>query len=74
MTWSQSATQEVPNAAWQLHTYIPYSTGAAAGPAGSEILTYGCPQGLYDFCNQAQIANYVQYRLGSGLVPGHTFT
>ena len=48
--------------AGRLAQLTPYSTGAAAGPAGNEILTYGCPQGLHDFCDQAQIANYVQYR------------
>ena len=74
MTRFQSTTQEVPNAAWQLHTYITYNTGAAAGPAGNEILTYGCPQGLRDFCDQAQIANYVQYRWPCSSSQSHTLT
>ena len=54
--------KERPNAAWQLHTYIPYSTGTSAGAAGNEILTYGSPQSLEQFCDQAQLANFVQYR------------
>ena len=54
--------QERPNAAWQLHTYITYTTGTPAGAAGNEILTYGHPQSLRQFCDQAQMANFVQYR------------
>ena len=60
-TWG-IVVQEIPNAAWQLHTYITYSTGGTPGAAGNEILTYGLPQSLAQYCDQAQIANFVQYR------------
>ena len=42
-TWG-IVVQEIPNAAWQLHTYITYSTGGTPGAAGNEVLTYGPPK------------------------------
>ena len=62
MTFACLFGQESPNAAWQLHTYITYTTGASAGAAGNELLTYGYPKNLQQFCDQAQMANFVQYR------------
>lgn len=52
--------QEVPNAAWQAHAYISY--GDPGKGVRNQILLYGEASSLEDFCNLAQIANYVQYK------------
>ncbi|GER55392.1 beta-mannosidase [Striga asiatica] len=51
--------QEVPNPIWDYHKYIPYSK---PGLVHDQILLYGEPKDLDDFCLKAQLANYIQYR------------
>ncbi|KAL6560541.1 hypothetical protein OROGR_004100 [Orobanche gracilis] len=51
--------QEVPNPIWDYHKYIPYSK---PGLVHDQILLYGTPKDLDDFCLKAQLANYIQYR------------
>ncbi|KAK4424660.1 Mannosylglycoprotein endo-beta-mannosidase [Sesamum alatum] len=51
--------QEVPNPIWNYHKYIPYSK---PGLVHDQILLYGTPKDLDDFCLKAQLANYIQYR------------
>ncbi|KAG8363817.1 hypothetical protein BUALT_Bualt19G0061700 [Buddleja alternifolia] len=51
--------QEVPNPLWDYHKYIPYSK---PGLVHDQILLYGTPKDLDDFCLKAQLANYIQYR------------
>ncbi|KAL3631651.1 hypothetical protein CASFOL_024635 [Castilleja foliolosa] len=51
--------QEVANPIWEYHKYIPYSK---PGLVHDQILLYGTPENLDDFCLQAQLANYIQYR------------
>ncbi|GFP87725.1 mannosylglycoprotein endo-beta-mannosidase [Phtheirospermum japonicum] len=51
--------QEVPNPIWNYHKYIPYSK---PGLVHDQILLYGTPENLDDFCLKAQLANYIQYR------------
>ncbi|KAK9054795.1 hypothetical protein SSX86_025874 [Deinandra increscens subsp. villosa] len=51
--------QEVPNPIWVYHKYIPYSK---PGLVHDQILLYGTPKDLDDFCLKAQLVNYVQYR------------
>ncbi|KAL6565423.1 hypothetical protein OROHE_004478 [Orobanche hederae] len=51
--------QEVPNPIWDYHKYIPYSK---PGLVHDQILLYGTPEDLDDFCLKAQLANYIQYR------------
>ncbi|XP_042049817.1 mannosylglycoprotein endo-beta-mannosidase-like [Salvia splendens] len=51
--------EEVPNPIWQYHTYIPYSK---PGLVHDQILLYGTPKDLDDFCLKAQLVNYIQYR------------
>ena len=58
--------QEVPNAAWQAHTYISY--GDPANGVRNQILLYGEPCRLEGFCDLAQISNYVQYRRAPYLI------
>ncbi|KDP23514.1 hypothetical protein JCGZ_23347 [Jatropha curcas] len=58
--------EELPNPVWEYHKYIPYSK---PGTVHNQILSYGVPADLDDFCLQAQLANYVQYR---ALVEGYT--
>ena len=61
-----SLPQELANAAWQAHAYIPYGNPAPGpGHVRNQIWLYGEPQTLDEFCNLAQIANYVQYRSSS---------
>lgn len=55
-----ASSQEVPNAAWQAHTYISYGDPGKGVP--NQILLYGDPENLKDFCDLAQIVNFVQYR------------
>ncbi|KAL9233289.1 hypothetical protein vseg_008310 [Gypsophila vaccaria] len=51
--------EEVPNPIWQYHKYIPYSKPEKVH---DQILKYGTPKDLDDFCLKAQLVNYVQYR------------
>ncbi|KAL7205212.1 hypothetical protein ACSBR2_018194 [Camellia fascicularis] len=51
--------QEVPNPIWEYHKYIPYSKPSVVH---DQILLYGTPKDLDDFCLKAQLVNYVQYR------------
>ncbi|KNA17928.1 hypothetical protein SOVF_075350 [Spinacia oleracea] len=51
--------EEVPNPIWEYHKYIPYSK---PGLVHDQILQYGTPNDLDDFCLKAQLVNYVQYR------------
>ncbi|KAK9735414.1 hypothetical protein RND81_04G204500 [Saponaria officinalis] len=51
--------EEVSNPIWQYHKYIPYSK---PGLVHDQILNYGTPKDLDDFCLKAQLVNYVQYR------------
>jgi len=51
--------EEVPNPMWDYHKYIPYSK---PGLVHDQILLYGTPVDLDDFCLKAQLVNYVQYR------------
>ncbi|MQL83054.1 hypothetical protein Taro_015519 [Colocasia esculenta] len=51
--------QEIPNPTWEYHKYIPYSK---PGKVHDQILQYGQPKDLDDFCEKAQLVNYVQYR------------
>ncbi|CAN8311694.1 unnamed protein product [Cochlearia groenlandica] len=51
--------EEVPNRMWDYHKYIPYSK---PGKVHDQILMYGAPENLDDFCLKAQLVNYIQYR------------
>ncbi|GJN14314.1 hypothetical protein PR202_gb01123 [Eleusine coracana subsp. coracana] len=51
--------EEVPNPIWDYHKYIPYSK---PGKVHDQIELYGHPKDLDDFCEKAQLVNYVQYR------------
>ncbi|KAL0697481.1 hypothetical protein Bca4012_053603 [Brassica carinata] len=51
--------EEVPNRMWEYHKYIPYSK---PGKVHDQILMYGPPRDLDDFCVKAQMVNYIQYR------------
>ena len=51
--------QEVPNDAWAAHTHMSYGS---PGSVTNQICIYGVPQSLEQYADQAQIANYVQYR------------
>ncbi|XP_071694799.1 mannosylglycoprotein endo-beta-mannosidase-like [Rutidosis leptorrhynchoides] len=51
--------EEVANPIWVYHKYIPYSK---PGSVHDQILLYGKPKDLDDFCLKAQLVNYVQYR------------
>lgn len=51
--------EEVPNPIWDYHKYIPYSK---PGKVHDQIELYGAPKDLDDFCEKAQLVNYVQYR------------
>ncbi|XP_031491893.1 mannosylglycoprotein endo-beta-mannosidase [Nymphaea colorata] len=51
--------EEVPNPIWKYHKYIPYSK---PGKVHDQIELYGTPKDLDDFCEKAQLVNYVQYR------------
>ncbi|XP_058225556.1 mannosylglycoprotein endo-beta-mannosidase-like isoform X2 [Rhododendron vialii] len=56
---SDGYVEEVPNPMWEYHKYIPYSK---PGLVHDQILLYGTPTDLDDFCLKAQLVNYVQYR------------
>jgi len=51
--------EEVPNQIWDYHKYIPYSN---SGKVHDQIELFGHPKDLDDFCEKAQLVNYVQYR------------
>lgn len=51
---------ELPNSTWEYHKYIPYSN--PTGKVQDQIVLYGEPADLDDFCEKAQLVNYVQYR------------
>ncbi|KAI3810552.1 hypothetical protein L1987_20171 [Smallanthus sonchifolius] len=51
--------QEVANPIWVYHKYIPYSKPDLVH---DQILLYGKPKDLDDFCLKAQLVNYIQYR------------
>ncbi|KAA8545113.1 hypothetical protein F0562_019897 [Nyssa sinensis] len=51
--------EEVPNPIWDYHKYIPYSKPSLVH---DQILLYGTPKDLDDFCLKAQLVNYIQYR------------
>ncbi|MCD7453754.1 hypothetical protein HAX54_021987 [Datura stramonium] len=63
---SNGYIEEVPNPIWTYHKYIPYSK---PGEVHDQILSYGTPKDLDDFCLKAQLVNYVQYR---ALLEGYT--
>ncbi|XP_042475909.1 mannosylglycoprotein endo-beta-mannosidase isoform X2 [Macadamia integrifolia] len=56
---SNGYTEETPNPIWEYHKYIPYSK---PGLVHDQIEHYGAPKDLDDFCEKAQLVNYVQYR------------
>ncbi|CAD5181350.1 unnamed protein product [Musa acuminata subsp. malaccensis] len=56
---SDGYIEEIPNPIWEYHKYIPYSK---PGKVHDQIELYGRPKGLDDFCDKAQLVNYVQYR------------
>ncbi|KAJ0237721.1 Mannosylglycoprotein endo-beta-mannosidase [Hirschfeldia incana] len=56
---SDGFVEEVPNRMWDYHKYIPYSE---PGKVHDQILMYGVPDNLDDFCLKAQLVNYIQYR------------
>ncbi|WOK96144.1 mannosylglycoprotein endo-beta-mannosidase [Canna indica] len=56
---SDGYIEEIPNPLWEYHKYIPYSK---PGKVHDQILLYGHPKNLDDFCEKAQLVNYVQYR------------
>nr|XP_043619072.1 mannosylglycoprotein endo-beta-mannosidase [Erigeron canadensis] len=58
--------EEVPNPIWTYHKYIPYSKPDLVH---DQILLYGKPKDLDDFCLKAQLVNYIQYR---ALLEGYT--
>ncbi|XP_074592020.1 mannosylglycoprotein endo-beta-mannosidase isoform X2 [Curcuma longa] len=56
---SDGYIEEIPNPIWDYHKYIPYSKPKKVH---DQITDYGCPKDLDDFCDKAQLVNYVQYR------------
>jgi len=63
------AAQEVPNKAWVNHTFLPYGQPNRSREdivkhpyTRNQIWLYQAPQSLQDYCDVAQIVNYVQYR------------
>ncbi|KAJ4968702.1 hypothetical protein NE237_015403 [Protea cynaroides] len=56
---SNGYIEETPNPIWEYHKYIPYSK---PGFVHDQIELYGAPKDLDDFCEKAQLVNYVQYR------------
>lgn len=59
-TGSDGYVEEVPNPIWTYHKYLPYSNPAKK--VHDQILLYGNPKDLDDFCDKAQLVNYIQYR------------
>ncbi|XP_068658779.1 mannosylglycoprotein endo-beta-mannosidase [Aristolochia californica] len=56
---SNGYMQEIPNPIWDYHKYIPYSK---PGKVHDQIELYGSAKDLNDFCEKAQLVNYIQYR------------
>ncbi|XP_058077638.1 mannosylglycoprotein endo-beta-mannosidase isoform X2 [Magnolia sinica] len=56
---SNGYIEEAPNPIWEYHKYIPYSK---PGKVHDQIELYGSAKDLDDFCEKAQLVNYVQYR------------
>ncbi|CAL1393459.1 unnamed protein product [Linum trigynum] len=56
---AEGYVEEVPNLIWTYHKYIPYSKPSKVH---DQILLYGLPTDLDDFCLKAQLVNYIQYR------------
>ncbi|XP_026419327.1 mannosylglycoprotein endo-beta-mannosidase isoform X1 [Papaver somniferum] len=52
--------EEVENPIWKYHKYIPYSNPKKG--VSDQIELYGLPKDLDDFCEKAQLVNYIQYR------------
>ncbi|RZC52359.1 hypothetical protein C5167_020780 [Papaver somniferum] len=52
--------EEVENPIWKYHKYIPYSNPKKG--VSDQIELYGIPKDLDDFCEKAQLVNYIQYR------------
>lgn len=55
------------NPTWNYHKFIPYynqAGGSADAPeiVPNQIFAYGIPSTLEQYCLQAQIANFLQYR------------
>ncbi|XP_038988760.1 mannosylglycoprotein endo-beta-mannosidase isoform X2 [Phoenix dactylifera] len=63
---SDGYIEEIPNPIWEYHKYIPYSK---PGKVHDQIELYGHPKDLDDFCEKAQLVNYIQYR---ALIEGWT--
>ncbi len=68
--------QEVPNAAWVNHTFMPYGqpnrtrNDIKLHPyTRNQIWLYRQPSSLQEYCDTAQIVNYVQYRRVPPLCP-----
>ncbi|KAK9808441.1 hypothetical protein WJX73_006050 [Symbiochloris irregularis] len=51
--------EEQPNHAWEVHTHMAYGS---PGSVPNQICQYGVPADLQQYADQAQIANFVQYR------------
>ncbi|XP_010938515.1 mannosylglycoprotein endo-beta-mannosidase isoform X1 [Elaeis guineensis] len=63
---SDGYIEEIPNPIWEYHKYISYSK---PGKVHDQIELYGQPRDLDDFCEKAQLVNYIQYR---ALIEGWT--
>jgi mannosylglycoprotein endo-beta-mannosidase len=52
------------NKTWFLHLYIPFFNGSVRNPESTkdQLLLYGKPTSLEQFCGQAQAAQYQQYK------------
>ncbi|OVA05480.1 Glycoside hydrolase [Macleaya cordata] len=57
---SNGYIKEVENPIWKYHKYIPYSKPEKK--VQDQIELYGSPKDLDDFCEKAQLVNYIQYR------------
>ncbi|PIA44852.1 hypothetical protein AQUCO_01700437v1 [Aquilegia coerulea] len=55
---SDGSEEEVPNPIWKYHKYIGYSNQKVL----DQIDLYGSAKDLDDFCEKAQLVNYIQYR------------
>ncbi|KAF5183372.1 Mannosylglycoprotein endo-beta-mannosidase [Thalictrum thalictroides] len=55
---SDGYEEEVPNPMWKYHKYIGYSNNKMLDQIG----LYGSAKDLDDFCEKAQLVNYIQYR------------
>ncbi|KAF5195275.1 Mannosylglycoprotein endo-beta-mannosidase [Thalictrum thalictroides] len=51
--------KEIANPIWEYHKYIEYSN---KGLVRYQLDLYGEPKDLDDFCEKAQLINYIQYR------------